>query len=66
MTSEDIGRFCTICSCGETEEWARLLEQYVFQVNHWHVVFTIDEGLREVFYCIRKNCSKNLWMRLCG
>lgn len=24
------GRFCTTCSCGETEEWARLLEQDVF------------------------------------
>ncbi|SMF67684.1 Transposase zinc-binding domain-containing protein, partial [Paenibacillus barengoltzii] len=33
----------------ETEEWARLLEQDVFQVNHRHVVFTIDEGLREIF-----------------
>src|SRR5690606_13064675 len=43
------GRFCTTCSCGETEEWSRLLEQDVFQVNHRHVVFTIDEGLRDVF-----------------
>ena len=43
------GRFCTTCSCGETEEWSRLLEEDVFQVNHRHVIFTIDEGLREVF-----------------
>ncbi|MFK7694450.1 transposase zinc-binding domain-containing protein [Paenibacillus sp. HJGM_3] len=42
-------RFCTTCSCRETEEWGRFLEQDVFQVNHRHVVFTIDEGLREVF-----------------
>nr|WP_231571223.1 transposase zinc-binding domain-containing protein [Paenibacillus sp. VKM B-2647] len=35
-------RFCTTCSCGETEEWARLLEEDVFQVNHRHVIFTID------------------------
>lgn len=42
------GRFCTTCSCGETEEWSRLLEQDVFQVNHRHVIMTIDEGLREV------------------
>ena len=52
------GRFCTTCSCGETEEWARLLEQDVFQVNHRHVVFTIDEGLREVFLLHREKLLK--------
>jgi hypothetical protein len=48
------GRFCTTCSCGETEEWSRLLEEDVFQVNHRHVIFTIDEGLRDVFLKHRK------------
>jgi len=48
------GRFCTTCSCGETEEWSRLLMEDVFQVNHRHVVFTIDEGLRSVFLLHRK------------
>ncbi|XJZ27405.1 transposase [Bacillota bacterium Lsc_1132] len=43
------GRFCTTCSCGETEEWERLLSEDVFQVNHRHVIFTIDEGLRNIF-----------------
>jgi len=43
------GRFCTTCSSGETEEWSRLLSEEVFQVNHRHVVFTIDERLREIF-----------------
>ena len=43
------GRFCTTCSCGETEEWSRMLEEDVFQVNHRHVILTIDEGLREIF-----------------
>jgi len=43
------GRFCTTCSAGETEEWSRLLEDDVFQVNHRHVILTIDEGLRIVF-----------------
>jgi len=52
------GRFCTTCSCGETEEWARLLEQDVFQVNHRHVVFTIDERLREVFLLHREKLLK--------
>jgi hypothetical protein len=43
------GRFCTTCSSGETEEWGRLLSEEVFQVNHRHVIFTIDEGLRSIF-----------------
>lgn len=43
------GRFCTTCSVGESEEWSRLLTEEVLQVNHRHVIFTIDEGLREVF-----------------
>jgi len=43
------GRFCTTCSIGESEEWSRLLAEEVLQVNHRHVIFTIDEGLRSVF-----------------
>lgn len=43
------GRFCTTCFCGETEEWGRVLAAEVFQVNHRHVILTIDEGLRDVF-----------------
>lgn len=43
------GRFCTTCSVGESEEWSRLLTEDVFQVNHRHVIFTIDEGLRDIF-----------------
>ena len=52
------GRFCTTCSSGETEEWARLLEQEAFQVNHRHVIFTVDEGLREVFLLHRRKLLK--------
>ncbi|MGG1307774.1 transposase, partial [Brevibacillus agri] len=48
------GRFCTTCSVGETEEWSRLLEHEVFQVNHRHIILTIDEGLRDVFLKHRK------------
>ncbi|OZS77906.1 IS91 family transposase [Tetzosporium hominis] len=43
------GRFCTTCSVGESEEWSRILANEVIQVNHRHVIFTIDEGLRDVF-----------------
>nr|WP_246079287.1 transposase zinc-binding domain-containing protein [Paenibacillus piri] len=39
------GRFYTTCSCGETEEWSRLMCEDVVQVNHRHVVFTVNEGL---------------------
>ncbi|WP_279386986.1 transposase zinc-binding domain-containing protein [Lucifera butyrica] len=42
-------RFCTTCSCGETEEWSRIMAEEVVQVNHRHLVLTIDEGLREIF-----------------
>lgn len=43
------GRFCTTCSVGESEEWSRLLSEDVLYVNHRHVIFTIDEGLRDIF-----------------
>lgn len=43
------GRFCNTCASGETEEWSRILAEDVFQVAHRHVVFTIDEGLWEIF-----------------
>lgn len=43
------GRFCTTCSSGETEEWSRMMAEDVVQVNHRHVVLTIDEGLWPIF-----------------
>jgi hypothetical protein len=43
------GRFCTSCSNGETEEWGRLMAEDMLQVSHRHVIFTIDEGLRNIF-----------------
>jgi len=42
-------RFCTSCSCGEAEEWSRVLSHDAYQVIHRHVIFTIDEELRVVF-----------------
>jgi hypothetical protein len=36
-----------------------LLEQDVFQVNHRHVVFTIDEELREIFLLHREKLLKD-------
>ena len=43
------GRFCTTCSVGESEEWSRILTEDVLQVNHRHMIFTIDENLRDIF-----------------
>jgi len=42
-------RFCTSCSCGEAEEWSRVLSESAYQVIHRHVILTIDEGLRVIF-----------------
>jgi len=42
-------RFCTTCSCGETEEWSRIVAEDVVQTNHRHVIFTIDENLWIIF-----------------
>ena len=42
-------RFCTSCSCGEAEEWSRVLSNDAYQVIHRHVIFTMDEELRNVF-----------------
>lgn len=42
-------RFCTTCSCGESEEWSRMMADDVIQTNHRHVIFTIDENLRIIF-----------------
>ena len=42
-------RFCTSCSCGEAEEWSRVLAQDAYQVIHRHVILTIAEELRVVF-----------------
>jgi len=39
------GRFCTTCSCGETEEWSRVLAEDVFQVNHRHLLKGFIAGL---------------------
>src|SRR5690606_14654699 len=35
-------------------EWSRVMSEDVFQVNHRHVVFTIDQGLWEIFLRHRK------------
>ena len=55
-------RFCTSCSCGEAEEWSRVLSHDAYQVMHRHVIFTIAEELRTVF-AKHRNLLKELMDR---
>ena len=43
------GKFCPSCAVGESQRWSELVAQDMFAVNHRHVIFTIDVGLREIF-----------------
>ena len=43
------GKFCPTCSVGESQRWAEVTANELFRVVHRHVIFTIDEGLREIF-----------------
>lgn len=43
------GKFCPTCAVGESQRWSDLVADDMFTVNHRHVIFTIDEGLREIF-----------------
>ena len=52
------GKFCPTCATGESQRWAEMMANDLFTVTHRHVVFTIDEGLREIF--LMKNYRKEL------
>ncbi|WP_156410862.1 hypothetical protein [Paenibacillus sp. Soil787] len=41
-------------------EWSRVLAAEVFQVNHRHVILTIDEGLRDVFLKIVRKDGRSV------
>jgi hypothetical protein len=43
------GKFCPTCAVGESQRWSDLVAHDMFAVNHRHVIFTIGEGLREIF-----------------
>ena len=43
------GKFCPTCATGESQRWAEVAANDLFTVTHRHVIFTIDEGLREIF-----------------
>jgi hypothetical protein len=43
------GKFSQTCAVGESQKWAEITAQELFKGTHRHVIFTIDEGLREIF-----------------
>lgn len=43
------GKFCPSCDAGESQKWAAATANDLFSVIHRHVIFTIDEGLRDIF-----------------
>ena len=43
------GKFCPTCATGESQRWSAVVANDMFKVTHRHVIFTIDEGLREIF-----------------
>lgn len=43
------GKFCPTCAAGESQKWAATTANDLFSVIHRHVIFTIDEGLRDIF-----------------
>ena len=43
------GKFCPSCAAGESQKWAAATANDLFSVIHRHVIFTIDEGLRDIF-----------------
>ena len=52
------GKFCPTCATGESQRWAEIAANDLFTVTHRHVIFTIDEGLREIF--LKDNYRKEL------
>ena len=47
------GRFCTSCGKKYTDEWVQRTVDELIDVPHRHLVLTIAEELREVFFCHR-------------
>ncbi|QCI86085.1 transposase [Vagococcus zengguangii] len=43
------GKFCPSCAKGESERWSETIAQDMYHTIHRHIVFTIDEGLRDIF-----------------
>ncbi|WP_415783309.1 transposase zinc-binding domain-containing protein, partial [Alkalicoccus chagannorensis] len=43
------GKFCPTCAVGESQKWAAVQANDMYQTIHRHVILTVDEGLRSIF-----------------
>ncbi|KGP74550.1 IS91 family transposase [Pontibacillus yanchengensis] len=51
-------RFCHACGKKYSDEWAEKQEEMIFNVPHRHMVFTIPQELRRLFYKDRKKLNE--------
>lgn len=51
-------RFCNKCGKKYTDEWSEKQQELIFNVPHRHMVFTIPEELRQVFFQDRKKLNE--------
>lgn len=51
-------RFCNKCGKKYTDEWSKKQQDLIFNVLHRHMVFTIPEELRQVFFQDRKKLNE--------
>ena len=51
-------RFCNKCGKKYTDDWSDKQQELIFNVPHRHMVFTIPEELRQVFFQDRKKLNE--------
>lgn len=51
-------RFCNKCGKKYTDEWAEKQQQMIFNIPHRHMVFTIPQELRKVFFHDRSKLNE--------
>lgn len=54
------GKFCPTCAVGESQRWSDMIADDMYHTIHRHIVFTIDEGLRDLFLLHREELLKGL------
>ena len=51
-------RFCNKCGKKYTDDWSDKQQELIFNVPHRHMVFTIPEEIRQVFFQDRKKLNE--------
>lgn len=51
-------RLCHRCGKKYTDDWSDKQQEMIFDVTHCHMVFTIPEDLRKIFYYDRKKLNE--------